>query len=326
MESTLWLLTLVPLAALVHLGKQSGRQSPLIKRALGQKLGDGLCALALRLIHLIFAIHWSFQEWVQRSLTQADLDVQELLLGEDTVELADKRQQLADFLQALPQRPENFAVILPETSECAGVDLTLSCDVDSVETLCAWGLLAKLPRMTIYTRDGRLKNTIEDIEHRLKQSKMVQRAFGGSMPNIVLENGSRVIKRERNFTADADTSPDSNRRDSKPDMHVSLWSRDDGFPALVELSKELAGRAKSGMLSFKSVDESFAATMLEDPAGHAHPDLMLLYDDLICVPEFPPWQLQNTEVFQIGSAAKSLGDAVVRALTSYAKIEKRWGK
>ncbi|KAJ1724353.1 hypothetical protein LPJ53_001368 [Coemansia erecta] len=233
------------------------------------------------------------------------MDVQELLLGEDTVELADKRQQLSDFLLSLPQRPENFAVILPETGECAGVDRALSCDVGSVETLCA---------------------TVGDIEHRLKQSKMVQRAFGGSMPNIVLESGSRATKRERNLTADTGTSPDSNRRDSKPDMHVSLWSHDDGFPALVELSKELAGRAKSGMLSSKSVDESFAATMLEDPAGHAHPDLMLLYDDLVCVPEFPPWQLQNTEVFQIGSAAKSLGDAVVRALTSYAKIEKRWGK
>ncbi|KAJ1801052.1 hypothetical protein LPJ56_006414, partial [Coemansia sp. RSA 2599] len=153
MATVLWLLSLLPLAALVHLGGQTNKRPRPIKRLSAQQICDGLCALALRAIHLVFAIHRSFQSWVQRSLTQAEFDVQELLQGEDTDELADKRQNLADFLASLPQRPENFAVILPELQDCGELSESLLCDVDSVEILCAWGLLARMPRLTVYTRD-----------------------------------------------------------------------------------------------------------------------------------------------------------------------------
>ncbi|KAJ1796181.1 hypothetical protein LPJ75_007292 [Coemansia sp. RSA 2598] len=155
-------------------------------------------------------------------------------------------------------------------------------------------------------------------------------AFGAGTPNIALENCSPNHSNSRHSEsapslADSTGIPDKDRKE-KPDIHISLWSREDGFPALAELSQKLAKQARAGMLKSQSVDERLVASELRDAAGHAHPDLMLLYSDLICIPEFPPWQLQNTEVFQIGSAAKGLGDAVVRALTSYAKIERRWGK
>ncbi|KAJ1647894.1 hypothetical protein LPJ64_000780 [Coemansia asiatica] len=332
MATTLWFLSLLPLAALVHLGGQANKRPWSMKRLSGQQILDVLCALALRIVHLVFAIHRSFQMWVQRSLTQAEFDVQELLQGEDTDELADKRQNLADFLASLPQRPENFAVVLPELHECVELKESLLCDIDSVETLCAWGLLAKMPRLTIYTQDGRLKNAIDDIGHRLRQSKMVQRAFGGSStPSIVLENCSSKYSSNSIHTETLPnpvTNPGipGNDYKEKPDINISLWSRDDGFPALSEFSRILAKRAKAGMLKPRCIDEHLVAEELRDKAGHAHPDLMLLYSDLLCIPEFPPWQMQNTEVFQIGSEAKGLGDAVVRALTSYAKIEKRWGK
>ncbi|KAJ2700715.1 hypothetical protein FB645_004889 [Coemansia sp. IMI 203386] len=331
MTTVLWLLSLLPLAALVHLGGLANKKPRSMRRLLSQQLCDGLCALALRAIHLVFAIHRSFQTWVQRSLTQAEFDVQELLQGEDTDELADKRQNLADFLASLPQRPDNFTVILPGLQDCSELGESLLCDIDSVEVLCAWGLLAKMPRLTVYTQDGRLKNAIDDIDHRLRQSKMVQRAFGGHTPNIVLE---RYSNKHSNSTINDDSMQsavtNTNIRDKsnndKPDIHISLWSRDDGFPALAGFSRNLAKQARNGTLSSKDVDESMVAGELQDAAGHTHPDLMLLYDNLVCIPEFPPWQLQNAEVFQIGSEAKGLGDAVVRALTSYAKIEKRWGK
>ncbi|KAJ2722192.1 hypothetical protein GGI07_003469 [Coemansia sp. Benny D115] len=319
MLATLWvLLTVLPVAAafahsVLKLYPASSRKR--------YSLLDGLCAVALRFLHLCFAIHRSFQAWVQNSLNQADLDVQLLLVDDRFDDLDDRRRQLADFLQSLPQRPENFAVVLPDASHracsssqpqsAAALDAALDADLDAVETLCAWALLAKIPRLTVYTRDGRIKRAAACIDGRLQQSKMVHRAFGNKTPRISLNSAEQP-------SAAADTPP--------PDLHVALWSRDDGFPALAGLSRKLACQSRDRLLHSKDIDEALVAAHLKDPLGHAHPDLLLLYDDLVCIPEFPPWQMQNTEVFQIGSAAKSLGDAAFHALASYAKIEKRWGK
>ncbi|KAJ1922063.1 hypothetical protein GGI09_000027 [Coemansia sp. S100] len=325
MSAAVWLVTILLLAALAHVGGNGDQKvtSKAQKRNAWQQLCDGLCVLILRAAHLAFTIHRSFQAWVQNSLSQAELDVQELLQGDDTEELTEKRQHLADFLQSLPQRPEHFAVILPETNEC-GQGGTMACEVDAVETLCTCALLAKVPRLTVYTRNGSLKTSFDEIAYRLRKSSMTQRvAANGRMARICLDDGNHV-----EYSGGDDMDADADLHTERPlSLHVSLWSRDNGYPALARLARELAGQAECGRLPSSSVDEPCVATKLVDAAGHQHPDLVLLYDDLVCIPDFPPWQLQNSEVFQVGSAtARSLGNAVLSAFASYANIEKRWGK
>ncbi|KAJ2766403.1 hypothetical protein IWQ57_004377, partial [Coemansia nantahalensis] len=160
--------SLLLLAALVHLRRSRGR------RGARQPLLDAVCAAALRSVQLAFAVHGSFQAWVQGSLAQAGLDVQELLHAADTDAVLEKRQQLADFLASLPQRPEHLAVILPDAAlrrrePPAGL---LPDDVDNAEALCAWAILAGVPRLSIYTRDGALERSAEAIASRLRDSKM----------------------------------------------------------------------------------------------------------------------------------------------------------
>ncbi|KAJ2033889.1 hypothetical protein H4S03_005347 [Coemansia sp. S3946] len=294
MSAAVWLVTILLLAALAHVGGNGDQKvtSKAQKRNAWQQLCDGLCVLILRAAHLAFTIHRSFQAWVQNSLSQAELDVQELLQGDDTEELTEKRQHLADFLQSLPQRPEHFAVILPETNECG--------------------------------QGGSLKTSFDEIAYRLRKSSMTQRvAANGRMARICLDDGNHV-----EYSGGDDMDADADLHIERPlSLHVSLWSRDNGYPALARLARELAGQAECGRLPSSSVDEPCVATKLVDAAGHQHPDLVLLYDDLVCIPDFPPWQLQNSEVFQVGSAtARSLGNAVLSAFASYANIEKRWGK
>ncbi|KAJ2910298.1 hypothetical protein GGI21_001019 [Coemansia aciculifera] len=318
MSATAWLVSILLLAALAHVGgngeqEETGKKT---KKGTLKQLGDGLCALVLRIAHLAFSIHRSFQAWVQNSLSQTELDVQELLQGDDTEELSEKRQHLAEFLQSLPQRPEHFAAILPEG--------TMSCEVDAVEILCTCALLAKVPRLTVYARSGSLKTLFDDIAYRLRKSSMTLRAAAnGRMPRICLDDGCHV----ETSGGDVDADAAELASECPPSLHVSLWSRDDGYPALTRLARELAGQAECGRLLSSSVNEPFVAERLKDAAGHQHPDLVLLYDDLVCIPDFPPWQLQNSEVFQVGPAtARSLGNAVLCAFASYANIEKRWGK
>ncbi|KAJ2629288.1 hypothetical protein GGF44_004302 [Coemansia sp. RSA 1694] len=354
MSAAAWLVTILLLAALAHVGGNGDHEAmgKRTKESARQQVVDGLCALILRAAHLAFSIHRSLQAWVQNSLSQTELDVQELLQGDDTEELAEKRQHLADFLQSLPQRPEHFAVILPEADEgTQGVGSTMACEVDAVETLCTCALLAKVPRLTVYTRNGKcnadvmygqrkkttpltrhcffiffigsLKTSFDEIAYRLRKSSMTQRvAANGRMPRIRLDDGSHAECSGGDVDADVDP-----RIECPPMLHVSLWSRDNGYPALARLARELAGQAECGRLPSGSVDESCVAEHLKDAAGHQHPDLVLLYDDLVCIPDFPPWQLQNSEVFQVGpAAARSLGNAVLCAFASYANIERRWGK
>ncbi|KAJ2000496.1 hypothetical protein GGI04_004128 [Coemansia thaxteri] len=317
MSAVGWLVTVALLAALAHVGGHSDR--PLAaaakkRKSASQQVCDGGCTVALRAVHLAFSIHRAFQAWVQNSLNQAELDVQELLQGDDTVELAEKRQHLADFLQSLPQRPEHFVAVLPEAS----IGSQTASAADAVEILCACALLAKVPRLTVYTRNGSLKSAFDDIAYRLRKSSMAQRAAdSGKVPRICLDDGTHV----ECSGGDADACAGCER---PPDLHISLWSRDNGYPALVRLARDLAAEAPPA--SCRPVNEPSVAARLADSAGHQHPDLLLLYDDLACLPDFPPWQLQNAEVFQIGSAARSLGDAMLCALASYAKIERRWGK
>ncbi|KAJ2861519.1 hypothetical protein GGH94_004849 [Coemansia aciculifera] len=325
MSAAVWLVTILLLAALAHVGGNGDQEitRKTLKRNAWQQLCDGLCALVLRAAHLAFTIHRSFQAWVQNSLSQAELDVQELLQGDDTEELTEKRQHLADFLQSLPQRPEHFAVILPEANECSQGG-TMAFEVDAVETLCTCALLAKVPRLTVYTRNGSLKTSFDEIAYRLRKSSMTQRVTAnGRMARICLDDGKHV-----EYSGGDDMDVDADLCIERPlSLHVSLWSRDNGYPALARLARELAGQAECGRLPSGSIDESYVATKLVDAAGHQHPDLVLLYDDLVCIPDFPPWQLQNSEVFQVGSAtARSLGNAVLSAFASYANIEKRFGK
>ncbi|KAJ1721651.1 hypothetical protein LPJ61_006014, partial [Coemansia biformis] len=311
MRALAWLVSLLLLAALAHV--RSSRS----KRGARQQLLDAVCAAALRSAQLAFAIHCSFQAWVQNSLTQAGLDVQELLQAADTDAVLDKRQQLADFLASLPQRPEHLAVILPEAElrlrePPAGL---LPDDVDNAEALCAWSILAGVPRLSIYTRDGSLERALESIALRLRDSKMVARAFGGRTPDICLQGGDRIERLRGSSGAHA----------ARPDIHVTLWSRDHGYPALVRLARELCGETRRGSLAPRDVTETCVSGRLADPAGCAHPDLVVLWDGLACIPEFPPWQLQNAELVQAAPGTRSVGDALCRALAEYAAVERRWG-
>ncbi|KAJ1995183.1 hypothetical protein GGI25_002103 [Coemansia spiralis] len=311
MQAVLWLATAVLVAALTHIGgrRDKGEENP-AKQSISQQLCDGACTVVLRAVHLALAVHRSFQGWVQSSLEQAGLDVQELLEGDDTEETTERRRHLAGFLASLPQRPEHLAVILPEGRESS---------IDDVEVLCAWGLLAKVPRLTIYTRDSGMQNSFDGSASRLRKSKMAARAFG-STPRISLDSTSRIEHLGVGTAlADADA-------DQQFDIRVSLWSRRNGYPALCTLAQELAAQMQCGPLESKDIGERLVSNRLAEPSGHCHPDLILLVDDLACLPDFPPWQLQSAEMVQIDANGRSLGDAFFKALVRYAKVERRWGK
>ncbi|KAJ2451448.1 hypothetical protein EV183_003582 [Coemansia sp. RSA 2336] len=304
-------LSLVALAAVAHVGSGRGKQS------VKEQLLNGICTIVLRSVQLAFAIHCSFQAWVQDSLSQARIDMQELLEGDDTDVVLAKRQELSDLLASLPQKPEHLAVALPEARvrENEAIGGMLAGETDDVEVLCAWSLLAKIPRLSIYSRDGSLGSSFDSIAGRLRNSKMVARGFNGRTPDICLESSTR----SEHICAHSDSA-------SRPDIYISLWSREDGYPSLAKLAQRLSRRVQAGELAPAAVTESLVADELRDPHGFKHPDLVLLLDDLPCVNEFPPWQLQNSELVQIHSGARSLGDAVYRALICFAKIEMRWGK
>ncbi|KAJ2248368.1 hypothetical protein GGH97_001767 [Coemansia sp. RSA 475] len=129
MTAVVWFILLALVVVLVRV---SGYQS---KWKVRQQLLDGACAVVLRSVQLAFAVHHSFQAWVQNSLTQAGLDMQELLQGDDTEAVLAKRQQLSDLLASLPQRPEHLAVILPEVKvrENEAIGNMLAGEVDDVE-------------------------------------------------------------------------------------------------------------------------------------------------------------------------------------------------
>ncbi|KAJ2535307.1 hypothetical protein EV175_006927, partial [Coemansia sp. RSA 1933] len=180
-----------------------------------------------------------------------------------------------------------------------------------------------VPRVTVYTRDEAIKDS-EAVSSRLRRSKMVARAFG-STPQIDLNSGNGRVEHlgiDTNKVPEKDPGP----AEHKPDIYISLWSRTDSYPALSAFARELADQSRRGALEAKHVDETLVTNNLADPSGYCHPDLVVLVDDLACIPEFPPWQLQNAEMVQVGtsSAANSLGGATFGALVRYAKVERRW--
>ncbi|KAJ2778311.1 hypothetical protein H4R18_004674 [Coemansia javaensis] len=305
MLSAAWLVALVVLVALARV--RGGR----VKRGARRPLLDGACAAALRLVQLAFAAHASLQAWVRGSLAQAGLDVHELLLGGDPDAALER---VGDFLAALPQRPEHLAVILPDAAlRARGPPPGLApSDVDNVEALCAWCLVAGVPRLSVYARDGGLEALVDPIAARLRDSKMAPRAFGGRTPAIRLEGAGRAES--------------LGARLERPDLCVALWSRAHGYPALAALARDLCGAVRRGALAPADVTEARVAARLRDPAGAKHPELVVLWDGLACLPEFPPWQLQDAELVQVRPGTRSVGDALCRALAEYAAVEKRWGK
>ncbi|ORX67907.1 hypothetical protein DL89DRAFT_269091 [Linderina pennispora] len=276
-----WVFTVLAVAVLAHL---SGRSSAAGKRSAWQQLCDGLCTILLRALHLAFAIHRSFQAWVHNSLNQAQFDVRELLEDDDTDEIAAKRAKLAGLFESLPQKPEHFAAIIAEEDE----------PVNSVETLCAWCVMAKVPCLTVYTRNGQ---SFDDIAYRLGSSKSVLRAANGRAARICLRDGDRI----EYIGTDVDTVLAT---EQQFDIHVSLWSRRNGFPSLVGVARDMCRQAEMGSLTPKDIDEQYVAARLKHPGGFVHPDLVLLYDEP---------GLQNSEVYQIRAAAKDLDDRVLQS-------------
>ncbi|KAJ1940924.1 hypothetical protein GGF37_003773, partial [Kickxella alabastrina] len=92
MSVTLWLLAFVPVAALIRFVGIPD-DTPQQTKPFLRQIFDGLCYAILRFLHLAFAVHKSFQSWVQMTLLQNEVDVHDLLLG-DRPALVEERAEL----------------------------------------------------------------------------------------------------------------------------------------------------------------------------------------------------------------------------------------
>jgi hypothetical protein len=216
----------------------------------------------------------------------------------------------------LDKLPEHISFVLScdEFSGANGLEKL----IDEVSEITAWSAAAGLPRLSIYERNGVLKDHLPSV-HRAVAARLVA-YFGETRPALNLHAPHLPPCEE-------DVSPRPRASDSPGPKSISvlLLSYEDGRDSLVDLTKTLAEmtqrqKISSADITVDLVDAELSESIMEEP------DLLVLFTPTVQLQGYPPWPLRLTEIFHVQDNRTVGYQVFLRALYSFAKAEMRFGR
>ena len=109
-------------------------------------------------------------------------------------------------------------------------------------------------------------------------------------------------------------------------VSISLLSREDGKPDIVNAAKRLGRQVRDGSLRAQDITVSSIGSHLRTNSDLEDPCVLVRLGGLACNMDFPPWQLRLTEMYSIPGLRDVTPDRLVRVLRQYARCEQRLGK
>lgn len=221
-------------------------------------------------------------------------------------------QIIRDDVTKLVKLPRRVAAILDlrdDDDENGGVDGLIS----DISELAAWLVLAGVPHLTIYEHDGVVKLHITALVRYV--SKNLRLYFGtDSIPTFAV----RVP--HTNTTVYSHPTLGTN-----VDLTISVLSRIDGKPTILELTKTMSELAANKELSIKDISVELVDEELVELVG-PEPDLLICFGPSLDLQNFPPWHIRLTEIYWEPGNTDVNYAVYIAALQQYSRCEMKVGK
>lgn len=211
-------------------------------------------------------------------------------------------------LSKIPKRLSCIISMRSEDNENGGIEGAVS----DIAELAAWCLSAGIPSLTIYEETGAVKPHLAELDRYI--TKNLRAYFGIPTPAFTL----RVP--HSNTTVASGT-----KTDGQPTLDISLLSRVDGKPTIVELTKTMSELTANRELSVKDITVQLIDEELSELVG-PEPDLLICFDPVLDLHDYPPWHLRLSELYW-DPDNDSVGYPVfIRALRQFANCKVNVGK
>ncbi len=232
-------------------------------------------------------------------------------------------QLIRHDVNKLPKIPKRVSCILDlrdDKDENGGLDGL----INDISELSAWSLSAGVPSLTIYEYHG----TVHDYLPMLRRYivKNLATYFGtDSMPVFAIRvPHDNVIL----YSTDNEVGVLTSLHAPPPhpiDLEISLISRIDGKPTIVELTKTMSDLAHAKELSVKDITTELIDEELKTLVG-LEPDLLLSFGPSLDLQDYPPWHIRLSEIYWEPDNMYVDYAVFFRALKKYANCKMNLGK
>lgn len=213
-------------------------------------------------------------------------------------------------LEKLPRRLAAILDLRDDDDENGGVDGL----VGDISQLAAWLVLAGIPHLTIYEHDGVVKLHVPQL---LRYVARTLRLYFGTdtMPTFAVKvphTNTTVYSQHASAAAPVD-------------LTISVLSRVDGKPTILELTKTMSELAANKELLIKDISVELVDEELVELVG-PEPDLLICFGPSLDLQNFPPWHIRLTEIYWEPGNTDVNYAVFVSALQQYAQCKMKVGK
>lgn len=209
-------------------------------------------------------------------------------------------------LEKLPKRFSCIVNLRPEDDENGGCEGLMG----DIAELAAWCLSAGVPSLTVYEYNGCVKQFLPALLQVVE--KNLRSYFGLNIPlvSIKVPHTNEVVV---------------SSHDQKPDLEISLLSRIDGKPTIVELARAIGELTANNELQSDEITVKLIDSELCDLVG-PEPDLLVCFGPVLDLQDYPPWHIRLTEMYWEPDNNSVNYAVFIRALMKYAQSRVNLGK
>lgn len=219
-------------------------------------------------------------------------------------------QVIRNDVTKLGKIPKRVSIILDlkdDNDENGGVDGL----INDISELAAWAVSAGIPHLTIYEYNGIVKGHVDELLRYI--SKNLTSYFGTDLLPSYLVRIPHSNKEVRS-------------NDARPvDLHITLLSRIDGKPTIIELTQTMSELASQNELSIKDINVDLIDEELQELVG-PEPDLLVSFAPVLDLQDYPPWHIRLSEIYWEPDNMGVNYAVFIRALQRFSNCKVNLGK
>lgn len=210
-------------------------------------------------------------------------------------------------LSKIPKRVSCIVNLRADDDENGGIEGLVA----DISELAAWCLSAGIPSLTIYEYNGVIKSGISELQRYIQRN--LRSYFGMPIPNFSIKVPHSNITLTMSDEASA------------PDLEISLLSRVDGKPTIVELTKTMSELTANHELSVSDITVKLIDEEICELVG-LEPDLLICFGPVLDLQDYPPWHIRLTEMYWEPDNNNVNYAVFIRALKKYSHSKANLGK
>lgn len=207
----------------------------------------------------------------------------------------------------IPKRLSCIVSMRSEDDENGGVDGVIA----DIAELAAWCTSAGIPSLTIYEESGLVKGSLGELQRVVGRN--LRSYFGLTIPSYDIKIPHTNVHLR------------SNEDSGAVDLEISLLSRVDGKPTIVELTKTMSELTANNELSVKDISVKLIDEELCELVG-PEPDLIICFDPILDLHDYPPWHIRLSEIYWEPDNDSVVYLVFVRALRQFSESKVNVGK